>query len=104
MASLNRVCLLGNVGCDPEIAVNGRWAKFPLATKEYNKDTREKFTDWHDIILMGYLVNTAKRFISKGSTLYLEGRLKSKTNEQGKIETYVLWDKLELVAKGESNE
>ncbi len=81
---VNKVILLGHVGKDPEVRRmdnNMTMARFSLATKEYrNKDgVRTEHTEWHYIVLWGKLAELAEKYVRKGSLLYVEGRLRSRT-------------------------
>jgi single-strand DNA-binding protein len=81
---LNKVMLIGNAGKDPEIKTlpNGnRIAKFSLATTEYWKNKngeQQSSTEWHNIIIYNEnFVNFVSKYVSKGSKLYLEGKIVS---------------------------
>ena len=83
---VNKVILLGHVGKDPEIRHidnNLVVARFPLATTErWNKDgNKMEHTEWHNIVMWRNLAETAGKYVRKGSLLYVEGRLRSKTYE-----------------------
>lgn len=94
MSSVNKVILLGNVGKDPEIRSfqNGsELAQFSLATTDgyKNKKTGEwvSNTEWHYIkVYNENLVNFVKKFVKKGSKVYVEGQIKTEvfTDAQGK--------------------
>ena len=83
--SVNKVILIGNVGKDPEIRhldSNVSVASFSLATSEvYNNKAGEKVTqtEWHNIVCWRNLANLAEKFIRKGSQVYIEGRIRSRT-------------------------
>ena len=86
MAGVNKVILIGNVGKDPEVKVleNGvRVANFPLATTEiYKKDgNRLEQTEWHNIVLWRGLAEVTEKIVKKGATVYIEGKLRSRTWE-----------------------
>jgi single-strand DNA-binding protein len=86
MAGVNKVILIGNVGKDPEVKVleNGvRVANFPLATTEiYKKDgNRLEQTEWHNIVLWRGLAEVTEKIVRKGATVYIEGKLRSRTWE-----------------------
>ena len=86
MAGVNKVILIGNVGKDPEVKVleNGvRVANFPLATTEiYKKDgNRLEQTEWHNIVLWRAQAEYAEKFLKKGFTILVEGKLKTRTWE-----------------------
>jgi single-strand DNA-binding protein len=80
---INRVILLGNLGKDPEVKrlENNVVAKFPLATHENYKDKTgnwQKITEWHNIVLWGNQADRAEKILHKGSTIFLEGKLKTR--------------------------
>ena len=79
--------LIGNLGKDPDtqhleghIAV----AKFPLATTETFKDRSGKLisqTEWHTVVLWRGLAELAQKYLHKGSLVYIEGRLRTRSWE-----------------------
>lgn len=80
---INKVILLGNLGKDPEVKKleNNVIAKFPLATHENYKDKSgnwQKLTEWHNIVLWGNQADRAEKILHKGSTIFLEGKLKTR--------------------------
>jgi single-strand DNA-binding protein len=80
MASLNKVMLIGNVGRDPEVRdFEGgvRRANFTLATTEQFRDREQ--TEWHNIVAWRQLAELADKYIRKGSQIYVEGRLTSRS-------------------------
>lgn len=82
---INKVILLGHVGKDPEVKHldNDRVvAKFTLATSEsYKSKTGEKVTntEWHNIVCWRSLAEIAGRYVKKGTTLYVEGKIRSRS-------------------------
>lgn len=96
MAGVNKVILIGNVGKDPEVKVldNGvRVANFPLATTEiYKKDgQRVEQTEWHNIVLWRGLAEVTEKIVRKGATLYIEGKLRSRTwEDKDKIKRFAV--------------
>lgn len=87
MRGVNKVTLLGHLGKDPEIQFlegNIAVAKFSLATTENYKDKTGKLqslTEWHNIVLWRGLAELAQKFLHKGSLVFIEGSLKSRTWE-----------------------
>lgn len=91
--SVNKVILLGNVGQDPELRAtqDGREiATFSLATSESWKDKasgeKKEKTEWHRIVIFSQgLVEIVKKYVKKGSKLYVEGSLQSRkwTDKEG---------------------
>lgn len=94
MAGVNKVILIGNVGKDPEIRnlENGvKVANFPLATTEiYKKDgNRMEQTEWHSIVLWRGLAEVAEKIVKKGSQIYIEGKLRTRSwEDKDKIKRY----------------
>ena len=84
MASLNKVLLIGNTGRDPEVrytASGTAVASFSLATSERFKNKGgewEERTEWHNIILWGRLAEIAGEYLTKGKTVYIEGRIQTR--------------------------
>ena len=85
MAGVNKAILVGNLGKDPEIRTLDSGAKvatFSLATTESYKDkegNRVENTEWHNIVLWRGLADVAERFLKKGNSVYVEGRIKTRS-------------------------
>ena len=108
--------LIGNVGRDPEIRYlegttgNTKVATFTLATTERYRDRggelREN-TEWHNIVAWRNSADVAEKFIRKGTQLYIEGRLRTRswTDQTGakRYTTEVQVDNLQLLGKKNDN-
>lgn len=87
MAGVNKVILVGNLGKDPEIRhleSGAAVANFPIATTETYKDKngqRQEQTEWHNIVLWRGLAEIAANYLKKGSQVYIEGKLRSRSWE-----------------------
>ncbi|GAB2536333.1 single-stranded DNA-binding protein [Spirosoma aerophilum] len=85
MRGLNKVTLLGNLGKDPEVQQlegNVSVAKFSLATTEGYKDDKgqtQSNTEWHTVVVWRGLADLAGQYLKKGSMIYLEGKLKTRS-------------------------
>ena len=118
--SLNKVMLIGNVGNDPEVrylesnpAQQGpapKVASFPLATSERYKDRNgnlQENTEWHNVVVWRGLADTVEKFVKKGTQLYVEGKLKTRswTDQTGakKYTTEVVADVIQLLGKRSDN-
>ena len=83
--SINKVILVGNVGKDPVIRYFDKGvakATFPLATSEsYTNQQGETITstEWHNIVLWRALAEVAEKTVSKGSQLYIVGKIKTRS-------------------------
>ena len=118
MASLNEVTLIGNVGKDVEVKIfdnGGKIAKFSLATTEsYKRKDGEKVenTAWHNVVIRSEpLVNIAERYVGKGSSVCVKGKVYyreyEKEGEKRKVTEIVLdpfQGQLILLSKKESNQ
>lgn len=88
MASLNKTLLIGNVGKDPEIkALDGgnKVGNITLATSFSFTDRngqRKEETEWHTVITYGKLTDVVEKYIRKGSLLFVDGRLHTRTWEE----------------------
>lgn len=84
--SLNKVCLIGNLGKDPEArsTQDGREiVNLSVATEESWKDKstgeRKSRTEWHKVVIFNEpLGKIAKQYLAKGSKVYLEGQLQTR--------------------------
>jgi len=81
----NSVQLIGKLGMDPEvkqIANGNKMARFSLATTEtYKNQKGEKVTEtqWHNVIIWGWLAEVAEKYLKKGKQVAVEGRLETNT-------------------------
>jgi single-strand DNA-binding protein len=109
MRGVNKVMLIGNLGKDPHIDYlegNIGVAKFPLATTETYKDRNGKLvsqTEWHTVVLWRGLADLASKYLHKGSLIYLEGRLRTRSweDKEGnkKFATEIVGDNLIMLDK-----
>lgn len=101
--------LIGNLGKDPDVQTlegNIAVAKFPLATTETFKDRSGKLvsqTEWHTVVLWRGLAELAQKYLHKGSLVYIEGRLRTRSwdDKDGnrKFATEVVGDNLIMLDK-----
>jgi single-strand DNA-binding protein len=84
MASVNKVILIGNLGRDPELRYTQGGqavANFTLATTERfpGKDgERQERTEWHRIVAWARTAELCAQYLSKGRSVYIEGRLQTR--------------------------
>jgi len=85
MASVNKAILIGNLGRDPELKYTPSGqavANFPIATTEKYKDRNgemQERTTWHNIVAWGRQAEISKEYLSKGSPVYIEGRIDNRS-------------------------
>lgn len=116
MKGLNRVTLIGAMGKDVEMRYTQSGtaiANFSLATNETWKDkqTGEKreATEWHNISIFGKLAELAGQYLSKGSNIYLEGKIKTEKYQdsqtgQDKYSTKIIADNLIMLGGGSNSQ
>jgi single-strand DNA-binding protein len=86
--SINRVTLIGNCGKDPEVkflASGSAVANFSLATSERFKDKSGEWqdkTEWHSLTAYGKTAEIIRDYVKKGTKLYVEGRLQTRSWDQ----------------------
>ncbi|KDN94641.1 single-stranded DNA-binding protein [Hydrogenovibrio marinus] len=85
MRGVNKVILVGTLGRDPEMkyAANGNAiANLSLATSENwtdkNSGQKQEKTEWHRVVIFGKLAEIAGQYLTKGSQIYLEGKLQTR--------------------------
>lgn len=109
MRGVNKVILIGNLGKDPDtqhLEGNIAVAKFSLATTETFKDRSGKLisqTEWHTVVLWRGLAELAQKYLHKGSLVYIEGHLRTRSweDKEGnkKFATEVVGDNLVMLDK-----
>ena len=101
--SLNRATLIGNVGQDPVIKTleNGtKVAQFTLATTEkgytlQNGTVVPDRTEWHNVVAWNGLAKVAEGWIRKGTQIYVEGKITTRSWEKDSVKMY----RTEIVAE-----
>ncbi len=110
--SVNKVILLGNVGKDPEVRYIDKdvpVARFTLATSERGYTTQNgvqvpERTEWHNIVAWRGLGKLAENYIRKGSQLYIEGHLQTRSWEKDGVARYtteIIADVIQLLDRRE---
>ena len=82
---VNKVILIGNLGQKPEMRYTGTQtaiANISIATTESWKDKesgemRDK-TEWHKVVYFGKLAEIVEKYLDKGSSVYIEGKLQTR--------------------------
>ena len=108
--SVNKVILVGNAGKDPEVRYldkNVAVANFTLATTDRAYTTQSGIqvperTEWHNIVAWRSLAELAEKYIKKGSQLYIEGKIQTRTWEKDGVKRYtteIYADTIQLLSK-----
>lgn len=85
MSGVNKVILVGYVGKDPEVKyLEGgvAVARFSLATTDSYKNKegqKVEQTEWHNIVTWRGLAEIAEKYVRKGTLLYVEGKIQTRT-------------------------
>lgn len=110
MRGVNKVILVGNLGKDPEVNYlegGAARARFTLATNDGYVDrngNRVDQTEWHNIVLWRKQAEIAEKYLRKGSKIYLEGKIRSRSwedNGQKKYITEIVGDSFIMLDKKE---
>ncbi len=107
--ALNKVLLIGNVGKDPEVRhleSGAAVATITLATSERYRDRNgemRELTEWHTVIAWRQLADLAENYIRKGSQIYVEGKIRSRSwddqNGQKRYVTEIQADTIQLLGR-----
>ena len=107
--SVNKAILIGNVGKDPDVRYLDSGTpkcSFSLATSEvYKNKNGEKVTatEWHNIVLWRGLAEIAEKYERKGSQIYIEGRIRTRSYDDKdgnkKYITEIVGDVLQLLGR-----
>lgn len=107
--NLNKAFILGNVTRDPEVRAlpsGQQVTSFSIATNRFYTQNNEKKqeVEFHNIVAFGKLADIASRYLTKGSSVFIEGRIKTRNwvNQQGakQYRTEVIAETLQLGPKG----
>lgn len=112
MAGINKVILLGNLGKDPEVRHQEGGvtiAKFPLATTESHKDkngNKVDQTEWHNIVLWRNQAEFAEKYLKKGNTIFIEGKIRTRSwedkDKNKRYTTEIIGDSITIVSTANS--
>ena len=113
MAGVNKVILVGNLGKDPEVRhldSGVAVANFSLATTEsYTNKQGERVnqTEWHNIVLWRGLADIAEKYLKKGNSIYVEGKIHNRRWEDSegntKHATDIIADKMTMLGSKPDN-
>lgn len=87
MRSLNKAMIIGHLGNDPDVRYtpsNTAVANFSVATSERYKDAQGEWqekTQWHRIVAWNRLAEIAQQYLKKGSQVYIEGPIETRSWE-----------------------
>ncbi len=108
MKGINLCTLLGTLGRDPETKVfpnGGSLTQFSIATSESwtdkNTGDRKEQTEWHRIVLYNRLGEIAQQYLKKGSKVYIQGKLRTRSwedqNGQTRYTTEIIAEQMQML-------
>jgi single-strand DNA-binding protein len=109
MGSVNKVILIGNLGADPELKytpTSRPLCNLRIATTEVYKDKsgqRQEKTEWHRVTVWGDQAENCSKYLSKGRSVYVEGRLQTRSYDkdgQKHYATDVVADRVVFLGSG----
>jgi single-strand DNA-binding protein len=113
MGSVNKVMLIGNLGADPELKYtpsNRAVCNLRLATNEVFKDkdgNKQERVEWHRITVWGDQAENCSKYLAKGRSVYLEGRLQTRSwddkDGQKRYSTDIVADRVVFLGGGNGN-
>lgn len=95
MASINKAIIVGHLGRDPEMRTfpsGDQVANVTIATTDKWKDKQtgemREATEWHRVVFNGRLAEIAGQYLRKGSQVYVEGSLRTRSWEKDGVKQY----------------
>lgn len=98
MASVNQATVIGFVGDEPKVIMTSagrKMASLTIATTEkgYTSQSGVTYpdrTEWHNIVLWGRLAEIAEKYLHKGSSVYVQGKMRTRSyDDKNGIKRYV---------------
>lgn len=108
---INKVILYGNLTRDPELKAlptGANVCNFSIATNRTFKDkngVKQDQTEYHNIVAFGRTADLIKQYVKKGSPLYVEGRLQTRSWDKEGVKQYrteILLEQMQFGPKGGS--
>lgn len=106
---INKAMVYGNLTRDPELKVlpgGMSVCSFSLATNRVYNDRdgkKQESTDYHNIVIFGKQAETTAKWLTKGSSAFIEGRMQTRSWEkdgQKQYRTEVIADRVQFGPKG----
>lgn len=107
---INKVILFGNLTRDPELKAlpsGMNVVNFSIATNRVYRDRdgkKQEQADFHNIVVFGRQADTVAQYMKKGSPVFVEGRLQTRSWEgkdgEKKYRTEVVADRVQFGPKG----
>jgi len=111
MRGVNKAIILGSVGKDPDMrstADGTQIANFSVATSESYKDKSGKKvenTEWHRVSAFGKLAEIIGQYVTKGSKVYIEGKIRTRSYDKDGHKVYtteIIASELQMLSSSEA--
>lgn len=98
MASINQATIIGFIGDEPKVnttQAGRKVASFAVATTEkgytaQNGTTYPDRTEWHNVVLWGKLAEVAEKYLHKGSSVYVQGKMRTRSyDDKNGVKRYI---------------
>ncbi len=103
---LNKAMIFGNITRDPELRAlpsGMNVCSFSVATNRVYKDRdgkKQEQTDFHNIVVFGRQADTVNQYLKKGSSVFVEGRIQTRSWEgkdgEKKYRTEIVADRVQF--------
>lgn len=106
---LNKAMIYGNLTRDPELKAlpsGMQVCSFSIATNRVYNDRdgkRQEATDYHNVVVFGKQGENCAKYLSKGNSAYIEGRLQTRSwdkDGQKQYRTEIIADRVQFGPKG----
>ena len=111
MSSLNRVIIMGNLGQEPELRHTGSQqavCTLSIATTDHRTDAngqKKEYTEWHRIVVWGKQAENCAKYLAKGRSVLVEGRLATRSWEdkqgQKRYTTEIVAQNVQFIGGGQ---
>lgn len=108
--NLNKAFVLGNVTKDPEVRAlpsGQQVTSFSIATNRFYTDStgqKKQEAEFHNIVCFGKLADITSRYVTKGTLILIEGRIKTRSwqNQAGakQYRTEIIAETMQLGPRG----
>jgi single-strand DNA-binding protein len=109
---LNKAMIYGNLTRDPEMKAlpsGMQVCSFSLATNRVYNDRdgkRQESVDYHNVAVFGKQAENCAKYLTKGNSAYVEGRLQTRSWEKDGVKQYrteIIADRVQFGPKGGSS-
>ena len=109
---INKAMIFGNLTRDPELRAlpsGMNVVNFSVATNRTYKDRegkKQEQADFHNVVVFGRQADTVNQYLKKGSSVFVEGRMQTRSWEKDgekKYRTEIVADRVQFGPRGSSS-